>query len=68
MSDIYEGIRKSKLYKSILDPQNIYNAIFALESYVFEKGLLENDDLELYYSLGDKYDIKTIKSKIEECQ
>lgn len=65
---MYEKIKETKLFKSILDPQNIYNAIFALESYVFEKGLLNNSDLALYYSLGDKYDIDVIRDVIKRCE
>ncbi len=65
---MYEKIKETKLYKSILDSQNIYNAIYALESYVFEKGLLDDSDLALYYSLGDKYNIDVIKNIIEKCK
>ena len=31
----------SKLYNKILDSQNIFNAIFCMESYIFEKGFLD---------------------------
>lgn len=65
---MYEKIKGTKLYKSILDSQNIYNAIFALESYVFEKGLLDDSDLSLYYSLGDKYNIDVIQQIIDKCE
>ena len=34
----------SKLYNKIIDDQNIFNAIFSMESYVFDKGLLNADD------------------------
>ena len=34
----------SKLYNKIIDDQNIFNAIFSMESYVFDKGLLNVDD------------------------
>ena len=33
---------KTDLFTSILDPRNIYAAIYSLESYVFDKGLLQN--------------------------
>lgn len=32
---------EGKLYQQILDHQNIFSAIFCMESYVFEKGLLD---------------------------
>lgn len=65
---MYKKIKETNLFKSILDPQNIYNAIFALESYVFEKGLLNDSDLTLYYSLGDKYDTEVIRDIIKRCE
>lgn len=61
-------IESSKLYKHILSEQNIYNAIYALESYVFEKGLLEDEDLELYFKLADKYDVDFIRTVIFKCK
>lgn len=33
-------ITQYQLYKTILDSQNIFNAIFCMESYIFDKGLL----------------------------
>ena len=32
---------KDNLYKKILDEQNIFSAIFCMESYIFDKGLLD---------------------------
>lgn len=37
-----------KLVDKILDGQNIFNSIYCMESYVFEKGLLDEDDIQLY--------------------
>lgn len=70
------------LREKILDDCNIYNAIYSLESYVFDKGLLDskaevkgNDqvmiaksDLELYYALGDKYNADLITKVIDACK
>lgn len=39
-----------------------------MESYVFEKGLLDKRDLELYTALHDKFNFDKIKSVIESCQ
>ena len=33
----------NKLYDKILNEQNIYSAIYSLESYVFDKGLLDTE-------------------------
>lgn len=56
------------LRDKILSEGNIYTAIYGLESYVFEKGLLSDDDLELYNSLHDKFDFELIKRTISDCQ
>lgn len=66
--NIFEDIKTSALYKRILDEGNLYNAIYSLESYIFEKGLLSKEDLETYYRLGDKYELDFIKSYIELCK
>lgn len=71
-----------KLLNKILDERNIFNSIFCMESYVFEKGLLntsepvyDNDnkyiaenDLELFYALTDKYNLELIVKVIKCCQ
>lgn len=56
------------LYETIISEQNIYNAIYCLESYVFEKGLLDTDDLQRYVALRDKFDFTNISKTIKECQ
>lgn len=69
------------LRERILSRSNIFSAIYCLESYVFEKGLLNtnenvyslegriiaNNDLELYYALGDKFNHKLIQDVIGLC-
>ncbi len=67
-TDIFENAKSSNLYRYILSSENVYNAIYSLESYVFEKGLLSVDDLRTYYCLGDKYDTAYIQRVILECQ
>ena len=52
----------------ILSDRNIFNAIYALRSYVFEKGLLTDHDVELYHKLSDKYDFDFIQGVIKECK
>lgn len=56
------------LQEFILSEQNIYNAIYALRSYVFEKGLLKADDIEMFHRLSDKYDFIYIKDVITKCK
>lgn len=74
--------KKNSLKDSIVSYENIYNAIYSLESYVFEKGLLDcvnpvigtsdniiaKNDLELFYALGDKYNSKLILEVIRACE
>lgn len=63
-----QEIEETSLYKTIIDDTNIYNAIYSLESYVFEKGLLSNDDLNLYNQLSDKYNKELINKVIGSCK
>ncbi|MFV0586905.1 reverse transcriptase domain-containing protein [Bacteroides reticulotermitis] len=62
------NIINSYLYKKVTDKTNIYNSIYALESYIFEKGLLSTQDLIIYNKLSDKYDFKYIDKIIGQCQ
>lgn len=71
-----------KLLNKILDERNIFNSIFCMESYVFEKGLLNTsepvydidkkyiaeNDLKLFYALTDKYNLELIAKVIKCCQ
>ena len=60
--------KKMKLIDKILDGRNIFNSIFCMESYVFDKGLLDAEDLELFYALADKHNVELIETVIEDCQ
>lgn len=60
--------KRPSLKEQIVSERNIYNAIYALKSYVFEKGLLSAADIELYLRLTDKFDFDTINAVIKECQ
>ena len=57
-----------KLIDKILDGRNIFNSIYCMESYVFDKGLLDADDLKLYYALSDKHNVELIETVIDSCQ
>lgn len=75
-------VKSNLLLDKIVSGQNIFNAIYCMESYVFEKGLLDshipvksiegdilaNNDLELYYALGNKFNHVLIGKVIEVCQ
>ena len=67
---------RMKLLDKIMDARNIFNSIFCMESYVFEKGLLDTtepvclcddggiiaaNDLALYYALADKHNVELIE-------
>lgn len=67
MKKIDNPIKKS-LRDIIVSEENIYNAIYCMESYVFEKGLLDKEDLELYTALHDKFNFNKIKGVIKKCQ
>lgn len=61
-------MKNSELHQIVLSDTNIFSAIYSLESYVFEKNLLSQADLDLYYKLQDKYDDETISVVIEKCK
>jgi hypothetical protein len=61
-------MKNSAIYEQLVSEGNIYKAIYSLESYVFEKELLCDNDIELYSKLDDKYDVETINCTIEECR
>lgn len=56
------------LREYIVSDTNIYNAIYCLESYIFEKGLLSEDDLACYVRLTDKYDFVFIDDVMKRCK
>lgn len=58
----------STLQTKITSEINIYNAIYSLESYLFEKNLLSEEDIKLYYKLTDKYNFNKITEFIGECK
>ena len=60
--------QRLNLIDKILDERNIFNSIFCLESYVFDRGLLDDDDLELFYALADKHNVDLIAVVIARCQ
>lgn len=61
-------IRDSELYKKITSSGNIFTAIYGVESYIFERNLLEEEDISRLNELKDKYNVTIINKQIEECQ
>jgi len=59
---------KKNLLDQLLDPNNIYKAIYSLESFVFEKELLDDVDIKLYNELSDKFNSLKISRVISKCQ
>ncbi|MCX6237630.1 MAG: hypothetical protein NTY07_08760 [Bacteroidia bacterium] len=59
---------KKSLLDQLLDPKNIFKAIYSLESYVFEKELLSDADIKLYNELSDKYNSVKIRQIIAQCK
>lgn len=59
---------KFDLFKYILSDENIFNAIYSVESYISEKKLLSVEDAMLLQSLRDKYNSKLISEIIKECR
>ena len=55
-------IEKTNTYKRLVSDENIYLAIYSLESYIFNKELLSDGDKELLNQLRDKFNEKLIGS------
>ena len=59
----------TKLRELILSDENIYNAIYALESYISERDLLSKQDLSKFLQLRDKYDFSgCVGEVIRDCK
>lgn len=51
-----------------MSSENIYKAIYCLKSYVFDKDLLNKEDLKLFYELSDKYNTRCVEYTIRRVQ
>lgn len=56
------------LKNRLLSKDNIFKAIYTLDSYVFERGLLCDEDKELLCRLKDCHNKELIDRTIEDCQ
>ncbi len=63
-----QDITKSNLYNNVISDENIFSAIYSLDSYIFEVDLLNESDLKFFYKLKDKYNKKLIESVIKKCK
>lgn len=60
-------MQKSKIYQQITSSEEIYKAIYSLESYIFEKHLLSESDYQVFMLLHDKYNEGFIKEFTQKC-
>lgn len=60
-----ESIQSSSVYKRMFEDDFIYKAIYSLDSYVFEKDLLEEEDYILMLKLRDPFNHVVISETIE---
>jgi hypothetical protein len=60
-----DTIKDSSIYKRITREDFIYKAIYSLESYVFEKDLLDDKDYELMLKLRDPFNHEIIDGAID---
>lgn len=65
-------VNKKTEHQSLKDrlfsKDNIFKAIYSLDSYVFERGLLCEKDIELLYQLRDSHNCALINTVITHCQ
>lgn len=58
----------TNIYKTVLSKENIYRAIYCIDSYIFEKELLNEDDLAILFALRDKFNFSYINEIIKKVQ
>lgn len=56
------------LKERVTSEENIFNAIHALPSYIFEEPLLNTKDLHLYHQLLDEFNEELVKNTIITCR
>ena len=59
-------IEKTNTYNRLVSDENIYLAIYSLESYIFNKELLEEKDKKLLNQLRDKFNEELIGEVTEQ--
>jgi hypothetical protein len=58
----------SNLFNKLISKRNIYKAIYSLESYIFDKELLDDKSIKRYQKLADKYNEIEINKIISDCK
>lgn len=48
-------MKNTQLYKILISDANIYKAILSVDSYIFNPNLMNDDDIELFYLIKDKF-------------
>lgn len=61
-------MNKINLQEKLFSRENIYAAIYSLESYINEPNLLKEVDYKLFCELKDKHDKKKISNTIARCK
>lgn len=59
---------KMNLMDEILSEENIYRAIYCIDSYIMDKNLLSKEDLAILENLKDKYNTENINNIIKRCK
>lgn len=59
-------IKNTKLYERLISSGNIYLSIYSLDSYIFNKELLSDEDKNLMDKLKDKFNETCINDTIEK--
>ncbi len=62
------NIKDTRLYKRVINRSNIYSSIYCVESYIFEKDLLSQEDIKLLNELRDKFNFKLINHVMISCE
>lgn len=69
MTDTKSTLRNyNSLKNRVISESNIFNAIHALKSYVFDETLLSDEDLCSFHSLLDEFNYDKINSTIKKCK
>lgn len=58
--------KRSKIYNRLISDENIYLAIFSIDSYILNKELLSKGDLQLFHLLHDVLNERLLKDTIEK--
>ena len=61
-----KNIENTTVYNRLISDENIYLAIYSLDSYIFNKELLSIDDKKLLNQLRDKFDESKIRDVIDD--